>query len=65
MKLPAIVRLLSMLGVRDIKNEDTDINEELDILLLSLAAMAVFKTNRQFYSQNKLKNHNTGNPYFA
>lgn len=59
MKVPAAVRLLSMLGISDIENEDTDINEEFDSLLLSLAVMPAIRTNNDIYIKNKLINYNT------
>ncbi len=64
LNIPAVIRLLSLLGVSDIEDDDIDTNEQIDNLL-SLAVMPIISSNKDIYSQNKLINYNSGSPYFA
>jgi len=65
LKVPAVICLLTLLGISDIENDETDISEQLDDLLLSLVVIPTLSHNKDIYSQNKLINYNTENPYFA
>lgn len=63
-KVPAIVRLLSLLGISDV-DDDTSISEQLENLLLSLEILPKISSNTDIYALNKFTNYNTRNPYFA
>ncbi len=65
LKTPTVIHLLSLLGLSNIENDDTNTYEQIDNLLLSFAVMPTISNSKDIYSQNKLINYNTGNPYFA